>query len=369
VDPPADAEIRLEGIVKRFGDIVAVDGVDLVVECGAFFTLLGPSGSGKSTLLHIMGGFEPPSAGRVFFRDDDVTELPANRRASSTVFQDLALFPHKSVGANVEYGLKIRGVVPAERRRRAEEMLELVGLAGFHGRDVNRLSGGQRQRVALARALVVRPIVLLLDEPLTGLDEMLRQQMQSELKRIHAELGTTFVAVTHNQEEALSMSTKVAVLREGRLEQVGSPRDLYEEPRNAFVADFVGAANLLRGRFDAARPGELTIGTFQFRLPSAATDGSHGATAVIAVRPEHIRVGEAAAKQPNRCRLRVKNVLYKGATLEYHFEFPDGQELRARVSTSRTRSDFAQGAEADVGWPAEETRLLPGIDGGGARVP
>ncbi|HZA66832.1 MAG TPA: ATP-binding cassette domain-containing protein, partial [Geminicoccaceae bacterium] len=241
------AEIRLEGIVKRFGPIEAVRGVSLGIRRGEFLTLLGPSGSGKSTLLHIMGGFEVPSEGRVYFLEQDVTGVPANRRPSSTVFQDLALFPHMTVGQNVEYGLRIRKVPPDERRRRAERMLEVVGLEGFHGRDANKLSGGQRQRVALARSLVVEPSVLLLDEPLTGLDELLRQQMQEELKRIHAELGTTFVAVTHNQEEALSMSTRVAVLHEGRLAQVGTPRELYEEPLNVFVADFVGSANLLRG--------------------------------------------------------------------------------------------------------------------------
>jgi spermidine/putrescine transport system ATP-binding protein len=287
-----EAEIRLDAIVKRFGDIEAVRGISLEIGRSTFFTFLGPSGSGKSTLLHIMAGFEAPSEGRVYFRGEDVTELPANKRGSSTVFQDLALFPHMGVGENVEYGLKIRRLPAEERRRRTERMLALVGLEGFYRRDVNKLSGGQRQRVALARSLVVEPTVLLLDEPLTGLDEILRQQMQYELKRVHRELGTTFVAVTHNQEEALSMSDRIAVLRDGRLEQFGTPRDLYERPVNAFVADFMGAANLLRGTLDPGPPGIFRLAQLGFRVPSGrGVSALRGGPALLIVRPERITVG------------------------------------------------------------------------------
>jgi spermidine/putrescine transport system ATP-binding protein len=353
------SEIRLEGIVKRFGSIEAVRGVSLEIRRGEFFTLLGPSGSGKSTLLHVMGGFEVPSEGRVYFLDRDVTEVPANRRPSSTVFQDLALFPHMTVGQNVEYGLRIRRLPPDVRRRRTERLLEVVGLAGFHGRDANKLSGGQRQRVALARSLVVEPSVLLLDEPLTGLDELLRQQMQEELRRIHAELGTTFVAVTHNQEEALSISTRVAVLHEGRLEQVGTPRELYEEPLNAFVADFVGSANLLRGPVALGAVPVITVAGVGFHCGRIAPGWRHAGEAMAAVRPERIRVGAAAADQPNRCCLRVESVVYSGSMLEYRLRFADGQGLRARRIAGGDVEPPAVGSELEVGWAVEDTRLLP----------
>jgi spermidine/putrescine transport system ATP-binding protein len=359
-----EAEIRLDAIVKRFGDIEAVRGISLEIARGAFFTFLGPSGSGKSTLLHIMAGFEAPSEGRVYFRGEDVTELPANKRGSSTVFQDLALFPHMSVGENVEYGLKIRGLPAEERRRRTERMLALVGLEGFYRRDVNKLSGGQRQRVALARSLVVEPTVLLLDEPLTGLDEILRQQMQYELKRVHRELGTTFVAVTHNQEEALSMSDRIAVLRDGRLEQLGTPRDLYERPVNGFVADFMGAANLLRGTLDPGPPEIFRLAQLGFRVPTGGRPAALGdGTAMLIVRPERIAVGPAAAAHDNRCTLTLADITYLGAALEYRLAFPDGQELRARTLTHNEDAP-EPGAAVEVGWSIGDSRLLP-ADGAG----
>jgi spermidine/putrescine transport system ATP-binding protein len=351
-------EIRLVNIVKRFGLIEAVRGVSLEIRRGEFFTLLGPSGSGKTTLLHIIGGFEPPTEGRVYFLDQDVTALPANRRPSSTVFQDLALFPHMPVGRNVEYGLRIRDVPREERRRRAERMLDVVGLAGFYDRDVNKLSGGQRQRVALARALVVEPSVLLLDEPLTGLDEQLRQQMQEELKRIHDRLGTTFVAVTHNQEEALSMSTRVAVLHEGRLEQVGTPRQLYDESQNVFVADFVGSANLLHGPVTPGDPPIITVAGTTISCGVAAPAWQGGTSAIAAIRPERIRLGPAG-DAANRCRLRLESVTYSGPMLEYRLRFADGQTLRVREIAGQGTTTPEPDAEIEVAWEAKDTRLLP----------
>jgi spermidine/putrescine transport system ATP-binding protein len=353
------AEVRLDGIVKRFGEIEAVAGVTLEIRSGEFFTVLGPSGSGKSTLLHIVAGLEAPSAGRVYFRGKDVTDQPANQRRSSTVFQDLALFPHMSVGQNVEYGLKIRGEDPATRRYKAEALLKVVGLQSFYHRDVNKLSGGQRQRVALARSLVVEPNVLLLDEPLTGLDEKLRQQMQQELKRIHENLGTTFIAVTHNQEEALSMSDRIAVMRDGYLEQVGSPRQLYDRPVNAFVASFIGAANLLHGAGEPAASDTCAVGAFRFRFtPGSDRQAMANSTRLIAIRPERITVGPDAAQEDNRCRLALQQVTYKGAVLEYAFRFPDGQEIRAHILPDRASQPPAPGGEFELGWSVADTLLV-----------
>ncbi len=240
-----DGTVELRNVSKHFGDVVAVDGVDLNIASGSFFSLLGPSGSGKTTVLRMVAGFESPTSGTVHLGGRDVTGRPPYERDVNTVFQDYALFPHLTIQDNVEYGLKVKGVAKEERQRLAGAALEMVRLGGFGGRRPDQLSGGQRQRVALARALVNRPRVLLLDEPLGALDLKLREEMQVELKAIQGEIGITFVLVTHDQGEALSMSTEVAVFNKGRIEQVGSPRDVYERPSTSFVAGFVGTGNLL----------------------------------------------------------------------------------------------------------------------------
>ena len=242
--------VRLESVVKRFGDVVAVDGVDLEVREGEFFSMLGPSGSGKTTCLRMIAGFERPTEGRVMLGGIDVGDLPPYERDVNTVFQDYALFPHMTVAENVGYGLMVRKAPKAERAARADEALEMVRLSGFGSRKPAQLSGGQRQRVALARALVMRPRVLLLDEPLGALDLKLRQAMQVELKEIQQAVGLTFIYVTHDQEEALTMSDRLAVFNHGRVEQVGAPAEVYERPSTGFVAGFVGVSNLLEG--DAA---------------------------------------------------------------------------------------------------------------------
>jgi putative spermidine/putrescine transport system ATP-binding protein len=259
--PQPAADVRLEGVRKNFGDVVAVDGVDLEIDQGEFFSLLGPSGSGKTTLLRIIAGFERPDSGRVHLRGVDVTERPPYARDVNTVFQDYALFPHMTVGENVEYGLRVRGVARKERSERAATALDMVRLPGYATRKPSQLSGGQRQRVALARAMVNRPEVLLLDEPLGALDLKLREEMQVELKRIQQEVGITFVYVTHDQEEALTMSDRLAVFNEGRIEQVASPAEVYERPATAFVAGFVGVSNLLErdGRRFTVRPEKIRI--------------------------------------------------------------------------------------------------------------
>jgi len=294
----AEPDVRLEGLRKLYGDVVAVAGVDLDVARGEFFTMLGPSGSGKTTTLRLIAGFETPDGGRVLLRGRDVSRDPPYARDVNTVFQDYALFPHMSVDENVAYGLKIKKVPRVERRTRVAEALETVRLTGYGERRPAQLSGGQRQRVALARALVNRPQVLLLDEPLGALDLKLRQEMQIELKRIQREVGITFVYVTHDQDEALTMSDRVAVFRDGRIEQVGPPAELYEHPRTPFVAGFVGVSNLLN------------------------RDG-----VTHTVRPEKIRMLDAD-EQPEQGMTfedgRVREVVYAGMATRYIVELDGG---------------------------------------------
>jgi putative spermidine/putrescine transport system ATP-binding protein len=271
---PADAEpdVRLTGLRKHYGDVAAVDGIDLEVGRGEFFTLLGPSGSGKTTTLRVIAGFERPDEGAVELAGMDVSRQPPFERDVNTVFQDYALFPHMTVGQNVEYGLRVKRVSRTARRRRADEALDVVQLAGFRKRRPSQLSGGQRQRVALARAIVNNPRVLLLDEPLGALDLKLRQQLQIELKQLQQELGMTFVYVTHDQEEALTMSDRIAVFNGGRVEQVGAPAEVYEHPATTFVAGFIGTSNVIArdGRTFTVRPEKIRL------LPEDSSEGEPG---------------------------------------------------------------------------------------------
>jgi putative spermidine/putrescine transport system ATP-binding protein len=313
--------VELRDVSRHFGDVRAVDRVSLAIEDGEFFSMLGPSGSGKTTCLRLIGGFELPTAGQVFLHGDDATDLPPYERDVNTVFQDYALFPHLSVVDNVAYGLRMKGVGRADRRRQAEAALEQVALTGFGGRHPGQLSGGQRQRVALARALVNQPRVLLLDEPLGALDLKLREQMQVELKGLQRKLGITFIYVTHDQGEALSMSDRVAVFNHGRVEQVDRPRDLYARPRTTFVAGFVGTANVLTG--EAAR-----------RI--ARTERA------VSIRPEQIKLG---APGPGQLGVsgRVIDVQFHGPTSRFEIE-ADGARLSVMTAN--------QGGEADAGRPA-----------------
>jgi putative spermidine/putrescine transport system ATP-binding protein len=300
--PPSDADVRCVGLTKRFGDVAAVDGVDLEIRRGEFFTMLGPSGSGKTTTLRLIAGFERPDGGRVELAGRDVSDLPPYARNVNTVFQDYALFPHMTVLENVEYGLMVKKVTNPERRRRAEEALDAVRLGGYGARKPAQLSGGQRQRVALARAIVNRPQVLLLDEPLGALDLKLRQQMQIELKGIQGNVGITFLYVTHDQEEALTMSDRVAVFNQGRIEQIAPPAELYEHPETEFVAGFVGVSNLLE------------------------RDGRR-----VTIRPEKIHMldpGESADPGAHVEEGIVRDVVYVGMITRYHVELDAGGELQ-----------------------------------------
>jgi spermidine/putrescine transport system ATP-binding protein len=283
----SESLVRCRDLVKRYGAHVALDRVSLAIEEGAFAVLLGPSGSGKTTMLNVLGGFLDPDEGRVEIGGRDVTEWPPARRPTTTVFQDYALFPHMSVGANVAFGLMMRGVAGPERRAKAREALVLVGLPGMEARRPHELSGGQRQRVALARALVVQPLVLLLDEPLGALDLALRRQMQDELKGLQRRLGTTFVHVTHDQEEAMSIADVVVVMRAGRIEDMGPPRRVYLRPATLFTATFMGESNLIEGRV-LARDGERV--TVRTALGDLALPGRNpvGEAVVVVLRPEQI---------------------------------------------------------------------------------
>ena len=310
--PPA---IQLVGLRKAFGageqEVIAVDSVDLSIVEGEFFSLLGPSGSGKTTVLRMIAGFESPTAGAILLQGRDVTGLAPYDRDVNTVFQDYALFPHMTVLQNVEYGLRVKKVAKADRRRRANEMLESVRLGSFGHRKPNQLSGGQRQRVALARALVNHPKVLLLDEPLGALDLKLREEMQVELKEIQRDVGITFVFVTHDQGEALSMSNRIAVFNQGRIEQVGTPREIYDHPTTAFVAGFVGTSNVM----SAAMSHELM-----------------GVAAVHSVRPERIRiVQESIADSEVSVSGVVNDVQYLGAESRVRVALADGSHLLASV--------------------------------------
>jgi putative spermidine/putrescine transport system ATP-binding protein len=311
--------VRVQGLSKHFGSVRAVDELDLDIRDGEFFSMLGPSGSGKTTVLRLVAGFERPTAGRILLGDEDVTDLPPHRRDVNTVFQDYAIFPHMDVLTNVEYGLRVKGVDRRERRRRAEKALGSVRLEGFGKRRPTQLSGGQRQRVALARALVNRPKVLLLDEPLGALDLKLRREMQLELKQIQRDVGITFVFVTHDQEEALSMSDRVAVFRDGRVEQVATPVELYEAPASSFVAGFVGTSNRVGG-----------VAAQQL----LGTPGEYG------VRPERLRVVPAGASvEPGELTVpgRVREVVYLGPTTHAIVELEGGTTLTvSRPNTGRT---------------------------------
>jgi putative spermidine/putrescine transport system ATP-binding protein len=342
----ASPAIRLEQLEKRFGDVVAVDGVDLEIADGEFFSMLGPSGSGKTTTLRMIAGFEQPTAGRVILHGQDVTRLAPFDRDVNTVFQDYALFPHMTVADNVAYGLVVRKVAKDERKRRVAEALRMVQLEGYDDRKPGQLSGGQRQRVALARALVNRPRVLLLDEPLGALDLKLREEMQIELKRIQGEVGITFIYVTHDQEEALTMSNRIAVFNRGRIEQVGAPADVYERPATRFVAGFVGTSNLLAGEAATrvvGRPGTYTV------------------------RPEKIQLGtldSTPAEDEIGATGRIREVVYVGSDTRYIVALDAGAELvvtQQNLATSSTEALAQQGRAVRLTWKRQH--CLPVADG------
>jgi putative spermidine/putrescine transport system ATP-binding protein len=332
-DAAAPGDVRLDAVTKRFGDVVAVDDVSLEIRAGEFFALLGPSGSGKTTCLRMIAGFEQPTTGRIWLSGLDVTRVAPFDRATNTVFQDYALFPHMTVEQNVGYGLMVRKVARAERRERVATALATVRLQGYGDRKPAQLSGGQRQRVALARALVNRPRVLLLDEPLGALDRQLREQMQVELKQLQREVGITFLFVTHDQDEALTMSDRLAVFRDGRLEQVGTPADVYERPATSFVADFIGTSNLIEG---------------------AAAVALFGSDGVFSIRPERMRLlAENSSTEPGERSAagRLVDVVYAGATLRRVVALDVGPVIvLTQPAQDGTEQSARRGSAVRVGW-------------------
>jgi spermidine/putrescine transport system ATP-binding protein len=377
---PAGAEleavpdVRLVDLTKRFGDVVAVDAISLDIRTGEFFSLLGPSGCGKTTTLRMIGGFEAPSGGRIELRGRDMTTEPPERRPVNMVFQSYALFPHLCVFDNVAFGLRRRRVPDAEVRRRVDAALELVRLTGYDRRGPGELSGGQQQRVALARALVCEPTVLLLDEPLGALDLKLRRQLQVELKRIQVEVGITFVYVTHDQEEALALSDRIAILNGGRVEQLGTPEELYDRPRTRFVADFIGTTNLLAGRISAVTPDgavvELDGGG---RCVVGSTGLPLGSGVEVAVRPEALDLlanpdgtpGNALDGAGSCLRGTVEQSAYLGTSISYQVRTDAGRRVVASVA--RTRGRLLPGTPVEVRWQPEDALVLPGREAPGER--
>jgi putative spermidine/putrescine transport system ATP-binding protein len=335
--------VRLEGLVKQYGDVTAVAGVNLEIADGEFFSMLGPSGSGKTTTLRMIAGFETPTAGRIVLHGKDVSSLAPFEREVNTVFQDYALFPHMNVGDNVAYGLVVRKVPKADRERRVADALRMVRLEGYEKRKPSQLSGGQRQRVALARALINRPRVLLLDEPLGALDLKLREEMQIELHQIQHEVGITFIYVTHDQQEALTMSHRIAVFNQGRIEQVGPPAEVYERPATRFVAGFVGTSNLIGG------------------ATAEAITGSRG---LFTVRPEKIHLADrdtVPGENEHSATGIIRSVVYLGPDTRYHVELDAGGELvvtQQNLATSSMEALAQQGRAVRLTWKRQHCRPI-----------
>ncbi len=372
-------DVRLVDVVKRFGEAIAVDHIDLEVEKGEFFSLLGPSGCGKTTTLRMIGGFEQPTSGLIELQGQDVTWLPPYRRQVNTVFQNYALFPHLTIFENVAFGLRRKGVKDAEVKRQVGAMLDLVELPGYETRKPNQISGGQAQRVALARALINKPAVLLLDEPLGALDLKLRKQMQGELKRIQQEVGITFIYVTHDQEEAMTMSDRIAVMNQGHYEQLGDPESLYERPMTRFVAGFLGVSNLLSGTLEGADPTHATVRLLddaRVRAPRALIgDAAVGATVDIGVRPEKIRLHEPGAEMPtghNRLTGIVRDASYLGVSTQYEIEASGGGRLTVyeqNVERATRAELWARGEAVIMTWAPDHSFVVHPVEATAQAIP
>jgi spermidine/putrescine ABC transporter ATP-binding subunit len=348
--------LRFVGAAKDYGAVAALKPTDLTVQAGEFLTLLGPSGSGKTTLLNLVAGYLEPSAGTIFIGDRDVTRVPARRRNIGMVFQNYALFPHMSVGENVAYGLKVRRLPRDEIARRVDAALDLVQLAGYGARQIQQLSGGQQQRVALARAVVIEPDVLLMDEPLGALDKQLRRSVQLEIRRLHEEHRRTTIYVTHDQEEALVLSDRIAVMRDGRIEQVGTVDDLYDRPTCAFVAGFVGESNLLPARITALAGNEATVDVPALgrSVTALAADGmSVGQSGSLLIRPEHVLIGGA-----DGIAAQIQEVVYLGELTALLLRLESGSGIWARQITDRS---LRRGDRVRASWKRNVTRVVPDV--------
>jgi spermidine/putrescine transport system ATP-binding protein len=353
-------EVELRRLTKRFDATAAaaVDAIDATINAGEFFSLLGPSGCGKTTTLRMIAGFERPTAGEILLDGVDVAQTPPHRRNVHTVFQNYALFPHLDVFDNVAFGLRRFKVAKDEVRQRVERAIELVELGGLGGRRPQQLSGGQQQRVALARALVLRPAVLLLDEPLGALDAKIRKQLRMELKALQEEVGITFVFVTHDQEEALSMSDRVAVMSAGRIEQIGTPSEVYESPATVFVADFLGVSNLMDADASSAGAGDCAVRVGDFTLRAGCGDLSARGPVKIVARPERLVLLEHGAGTENCLPGMVERTVYVGASLQVIVRLATGAVLQASVTNTGAQSAHVQGTPVQVHIPPDALRVL-----------
>jgi spermidine/putrescine transport system ATP-binding protein len=353
-----DGAIELVGLRKRFGDVTAVDGIDVGIRGGEFFSLLGPSGCGKTTTLRLIAGFERPDEGRILLDGVDMAATPPHRRRVNTVFQSYALFPHLDVFGNVAFGLRRQREGRKEIRARVGAVLEAVRLGGYEQRRPSQLSGGQQQRVALARALVLNPSVLLLDEPLGALDAKLRKALQLELKSIQEQFGITFVYVTHDQEEALTMSDRIAVMSDGHVEQIATPAEMYEEPQTVFVADFLGISNLMKVTVEGLDADSCRTRLGDFVLRAAKGDRAmHGETRVV-IRPERVRVEPYESSGENRVPGMVERVVYLGSARQLVVRLATGDVVQALVVNDGTQREVAQGTAVQAHLPAEALRVL-----------
>jgi len=355
----AGGEVQLVDLVKRFGDFVAVDGINMQMPPGEFFSMLGPSGCGKTTTLRMIAGFERPSEGQILLDGADMAQTPPHKRNVNTVFQSYALFPHLTVAENVAFGLKYQKASKEESRKRVVDALELVQLTGFENRRPSQLSGGQQQRVALARALILNPEVLLLDEPLGALDAKLRKQLQIELKSLQEEVGITFIYVTHDQEEALTMSDRIAVMSNGRVEQVGPPQEIYEQPATAYVADFLGVSNLMK----ASSEGETQSGRCRVKLGDATLEAGQGdmrarGDVKLVIRPERVVVEPQGGGGDNRVPGMVDRVVYVGSVMHVMLTLPHGEHLQAWIQNEGGGLPYEHGAPVNVHFPVEALRVL-----------
>jgi len=356
-------EVKLVDLVKRFADVTAVAGINLEMQPGEFFSLLGPSGCGKTTTLRLIAGFERPDEGQILLDDADMAQVPPHKRNVNTVFQNYALFPHLNVFDNVAFGLRYKDVGKQEIKQKVSDSLALVRLEGMHKRRPSQLSGGQQQRVALARALILNPAVLLLDEPLGALDAKLRKALQIELKALQEEVGITFIYVTHDQEEALTMSDRLAVMSNGRVEQVGTPNEVYEEPRTTYVADFLGVSNLMDARADGPDgDGRCKVRLGDFQLLAGQGESDARGEARIVIRPERVALEAQGATGENRVPGMVERVVYVGSILQVIVHLAPGQTLQAWIQNQGEGVPYGQGTPVTVHLPVDALRVL--IDAG-----